>query len=1208
MRKTTMKIRELFVKPIDRAINGVIKADQKDAESVWQELDEYVVTRQLADYMRRFFDAWNAVSDRPNDPAVTDRMGVWVSGFFGSGKSHFIKILSYLLPDMKAASPSTGEEKTALGFFDHGKIADPMLLGDVRRAVSGKTEVVLFNIDAKADSKNDRDAILMVFLRVFNELQGYFGGSPHIADMERFLDAHGVYEKFKEAYLARTGREWVADRNAAGFRRDAIVATLADAQGISPESAAKWFDAARADYKINIIDFSKLVCEYLDRKGPGHRIAFLVDEVGQFIGKNTQLMLNLQTITEELGTHCKGRAWVIVTSQEDIDATLGEINDARSHDFSKIQGRFHTRLSLSSSNTDEVIAKRLLEKSPEAREALLKLFAEKGDIVNNQLSFVGNAVALRGFKDGEDFATHYPFAPYQFQLLQKIFESIRKVGATGRHLSRGERSLLDAFQSAARRNAERDIEALVPLYDFFPSIESFLDSSVKRAVDQAGDNPALEPWDSQLLRALFLIRYIPDTVKPTLENLATLCVDRVDADKHALKRTIEDSLNRLERQNLISRSGDLWFFLTNEERDVSQEIKAVEVSSAEISRLLSEMVFDDILAGANKVRHRETKADYEYNRLLDGTPWRQANNELTFEVLTPLGDDYELMTEARCIGRSAEGAGRAIARLSDKDRLDVELRTYVQIEKYIVGPKADSATPSLKQILRDRKDENRERRSRLVSLLSDLVAAGDFYALGQKPAFKASTAAGAVDEVLNYLVSNTYTKLAYIKVRQDDPIAEIRAVLAADDIGQKGLALGGEEGNPQALAEMRQYLMLAASQSRVLLSDVVDRFGKAPWGWKPDWEVVLLVARLFMSGELKLVAEGTDLDPKSAVDYLTKSVRFRSVSILKRKTADAVSLRKAKDLHREMFGKVSREDEDGLCADFRENLGKWKADLEGCKHAASEKHRPGKDVVDAALARLARQLAVRDPFEFVEGLVSDKDGWLNAGEDVHDVTVFYSTQIGVWRRMLDALVMFSDNRDALLKDDSAAAALRELEFIRDNPAPYGLVPRIEGLVATVETVNTALAGQRRERALMALDGRIAEASKALDEAHADPDLRNRVLKPLQDLKAHISSLSSIPRILYMQDRSAELLDDAMAAIAAAVKAKITPSTPPAGEGSKPAAPAVPVPVARPVKVVRLADIPSKTYLESEAEVDEYIEALRKVLLETVKSGSRARVQ
>ena len=78
-----MKIRDLFIKPIDRPINGVIKADQRDAESIWQELDEYVVTKQLTEYFRRFFDAYLAAADNPNDPVLSARMGVWVSGFFG---------------------------------------------------------------------------------------------------------------------------------------------------------------------------------------------------------------------------------------------------------------------------------------------------------------------------------------------------------------------------------------------------------------------------------------------------------------------------------------------------------------------------------------------------------------------------------------------------------------------------------------------------------------------------------------------------------------------------------------------------------------------------------------------------------------------------------------------------------------------------------------------------------------------------------------------------------------------------------------------------------------------------------------------------------------------------------------------------------------------------------------------------------------------
>jgi hypothetical protein len=272
-------------------------------------------------------------------------------------------------------------------------------------------------------------------------------------------------------------------------------------------------------------------------------------------------------------------------------------------------------------------------------------------------------------------------------------------------------------------------------------------------------------------------------------------------------------------------------------------------------------VFDEILGNQTKVRHRDTKADYEFNRLLDGAPWRQASHALTFEVLTPLGDDYEKLQTAKCILRSSEGVGRAIVRMAEGDRLDIELALYLQIEKYIISPKADQATPSLKRILSDRKDENRERRQRLVHQLSELISGGDFYALGQSVAIKASSPDKVLDELLNYLITNTYSKLPYLKVRQADPIAEIKAVLSADDLSRPGLGLDGEEGNALAIKEMRDYLHLAASQTRVLLSDVVDRFAGIPWGWKPEWETVLLIARLFMAGEIKLMLEGSDLDP-----------------------------------------------------------------------------------------------------------------------------------------------------------------------------------------------------------------------------------------------------------------------------------------------------------------------------------------------------------
>ncbi|SHN93056.1 ATPase-like protein [Bathymodiolus heckerae thiotrophic gill symbiont] len=181
--------------------------------------------------------------------------------------------------------------------------------------------------------------------------------------------------------------------------------------------------------------------------GEQHRIVFLVDEIGQFIGQDTHLMLSLQTITENLGTLCHGRAWVVVTSQEDIDAVLGEVKASKANDFSKIQGRFKTRLSLSSDNVDEVIQARLLKKKENFTDELAGIYKDKADIIKSQLSFYKVGMTFNSYKDEQDFINHYPFAPYQFQLIQKVFESIRKVGATGKHLARGERSMLDAFQT-----------------------------------------------------------------------------------------------------------------------------------------------------------------------------------------------------------------------------------------------------------------------------------------------------------------------------------------------------------------------------------------------------------------------------------------------------------------------------------------------------------------------------------------------------------------------------------------------------------------------------------------------------------------------------------------------------------------------------------------------------------------------------------------
>jgi len=366
-----MNINKMFEKDIARPIQGVVKIGQDSAEMIATELDEYVVTKELHRHFDKFFVGYNKGTKQR-----TDKIGVWISGFFGSGKSHFLKILSYLLGGDEYEHD--GQLKKAIGFFD-GKIGDNRVMADMQLASDTSADVILFNIDAEADSdsKSNKDPIVKVFMKVFNKMQGFCSTMPWVADLERQMVKDGVYDDFRKRFKELSGNEWEDARNDFYFEQDNIIGALADATRMSAEAALAWYNKAEDNYSLDINSFARRVREYIEAKevksGKKHFVMFLCDEVGQYVGSSGALMLNLQNIVEGLGNECGGRAWVIATGQEDIDS----ITKVNRDNFSKIIGRFDTRLSLSSANVDEVIKKRLLAKTDTARDVLRLLYSEK---------------------------------------------------------------------------------------------------------------------------------------------------------------------------------------------------------------------------------------------------------------------------------------------------------------------------------------------------------------------------------------------------------------------------------------------------------------------------------------------------------------------------------------------------------------------------------------------------------------------------------------------------------------------------------------------------------------------------------------------------------------------------------------------------------------------------------------------------------------
>lgn len=397
-----MKIQEMFSKKIDRPINGVIQVEQKNDDVINQEIKEYVVTSELKKHFTSFFNEYSDSFDNP-----TDNTGVWITGFFGSGKSHFLKMLSYILENKEIDGKKTIE-------YFREKFNDELTFMPIEKSTSVPTETILFNIDVEGSMQKDDTAVLKVFARVFYDHLGFYGRDLKLAKLEQYISKQGKYDEFKKTYEEKHGESWEESRDSYAFFEDDIVDTLNEVLGMSKESAQHWFDGTEtAD--ISIAQLVEEIKEYVESKPKNFRLLFMIDEAGQYIGTSTSMLLNLQSLIEKLGSECRGQVWVIATGQEALDDMI----KLRTDEFSRIMARFKVRLSLTSSSVGEVIEKRLLDKKDNAKKDLEEVYTNNESVIKNLYSFDTEVKDIKGYRSSDEFVRQFPFVSYQFNIMKK---------------------------------------------------------------------------------------------------------------------------------------------------------------------------------------------------------------------------------------------------------------------------------------------------------------------------------------------------------------------------------------------------------------------------------------------------------------------------------------------------------------------------------------------------------------------------------------------------------------------------------------------------------------------------------------------------------------------------------------------------------------------------------------------------------------------
>lgn len=1029
----------MFYKEIDRDIKGVIKVGQSDDENIYQELEEYVVTDELEKYLNRFLEAYlKGINGR------TDKMGVWISGFFGSGKSHFLKILSYLLEDRKVQDTHGNECNASSFFLDGVKVTNDKLKAKIQEATkySSDIDVILFNIDSKStsDSKLNKEAIKEVFMKVFNDYLGYCGSIPFLAEFERKLDLDGDFERFKEKFEEINGSSWIEAREDFYFIQDEIIESVVSLGIMSEKEANNWAENAQNSYSVSSEKFAEYVKKYCASKGENHHVIFLVDEIGQYIADDDKLMVNLQTITEDLGTACQGKAWIVVTSQQDIDSITKTMGD----NFSKIQGRFDTRIALSSANVDEVIRKRILYKTENATVILEDLYNATESILKNIVTFSEGTPEMPLYADANDFVEVYPFIPYQFKLLGNVLTSVRQYSSSGKHLADGERSMLALFKEAAQKFEEEREGILVPFNAFYSALDDFIDHTHRIVITQAARNTRLNAFDVELLKVLFMIKHVNNFGK-NVENLTTLMIADINEDRLELKNKVEKSLRLLCDEGLVQKEGDEYKFLTNEEQEAENAIRSIDIDPTIVVNYVGQVAFDEVIALPNNKYKYSNRYQFSFNQKIDDKFHRnnQANG-IGLHLLTV----YSGQEDATALGLLAAQEKSVVVRLSDDFAYLTETEEMKRIDTFLSKPDLKTLA-NYDEIAHAKRKERNEKTKRIKDYIRMSLENADIYVKGRKLSIKSKDVGTRINEAFAELVSSEYSKL---KDMESEPAQSDILTVLKQNKTQMTLELEGVvEPDRDALKEMFNAIQYADSKNiKFSIKQALDKFMDAPYGYIEE-DVEYLIAVLYKKGKIALKMNSVIYSPASTsaedvYKYITKREYREKVLLEVKETPKTQWVKSLKDVMRDFLGHaITTDDSDALMRDFKRVAAKKKETLEEIikDNYGADSQLPGRNDIETAIRLIGDVSEISDPISFYRRVDELYDDFDDIAVELEDLNAFLGgTQREKFLKACNTLKIYEASKN-YISDIQIIEYAEEIRKIIGLAKPYDKINKLE---------------------------------------------------------------------------------------------------------------------------------------------------------------------
>ncbi len=942
-------IRSLFHADISRHIEEVIKVDQVAEAILREEIDEYVATNTIRKHFRDILESYRDTLGRPHEG-----IGIWISGFFGSGKSSFAKLLGLAIKNEPIDGKPAGRR-----FAERiGDRTIDALLSVINEKIP--THAVIFDVSTDRGIRSGNQMLTEIMYGLFLQSLGY-AKDLDLSELEITLEEAGRLGEFEAAYKEIIRKDWKTEKGKVAFALNEASRVLHHLDPATYPLPDSWVRAIKGRVELTAGKLAERCAELMRRRKPDHNLLFVVDEVGQFVARDVQKMLDLMGIVQSLGRVGRGRHWLVVTSQEKLTELVGGLDDRRI-ELARLMDRFPLQVHLESSDISEVTSRRVLDKNAEAQALLGKVFDDHRGRLFDSVRLTADIRLPELTRQG--FIDLYPLLPYQIDLIISIVSGLRMQGGSSSHVGGANRTIIKLAQqllvNPAVDLADQPVGTLARIDQVYDLVEGNISSEVRAKIAKLPERVG-HPLAQAVAKAVFLLQSV-QSVHSTAENAAAALYPGVDADSRL--QTVKDALQELVAAHQVRQGEGGYRIPTPAEDDWERNRMALQPRPGETHRLQAE-----VLASFWQPQPSHTLLETKVFKAGLALQGREiADGDIVFQMYLAEGSRELAALAAELRARSQQERKSVFWAVPLSPEIDRETVEAYRSKEQIARKEREARTPDETRLISEEKIRLRRHQEELRRLLRSACLSGLVYFRGndRSPGDHATEVGRAAAEILGQVLPDVFERFheAAARVQKKD----LDALLAADNLhgltpvftslqllrDEKGKPVFRTESGPLAEA-MRRIRDRAEYGETVSGRYLETELAREPYGW--DFEVVrLLVLCLLRAGRIEMTSRGQTLDSTSSLEAreaFGNNNLFRQASFRPKQEVAFEELIRAAEAFRDTFGREVRElTASPIAAEIKREVDRH-ADPVGAVLALLIRERiPGDALLDSALGQM----------------------------------------------------------------------------------------------------------------------------------------------------------------------------------------------------------------------------------------------------------------